>query len=79
VGSYQLDPTFVVEITRNGDALQASANGGAPIPLQVEIKDVLFTPGAPNVRRLFQRDAAGHIVGYINRRDGSDLVLKKVG
>jgi len=28
-------------------------------------------------RRLFQRDAAGHVVGYINRRDGVDFVLKK--
>lgn len=79
VGVYQLDPTFVVKITRRGDGLEASANGGAAIPLQVEIKDVLFTPSAPNVRRLFQRDATGRIVGYINRRDGSDLVFKRVG
>ena len=79
VGVYQLDPTFVVKITRRGDGLEASANGGAAVPLQVEIKDVLFTPSAPNVRRLFQRDAAGRIIGYINRRDGSDLVFKRVG
>jgi ketosteroid isomerase-like protein len=78
VGVYQADPTLVVRITRSGDALGASANGGAAFPLEVEIKDVLFTPGAPNVRKIFQRDAAGHVVGYINRRDGVDLVFRRV-
>lgn len=78
VGVYQVDPTYVVTITRSGDGLEASANGGAAVPLKVEIRDVLFTPGAPNVRKIFQRDAAGHVVGYINRRDGGDLIFKKV-
>jgi hypothetical protein len=78
VGTYQLDPTYVVKIARAGDTLSASANGATPIPLKVEVKDVLFTPGYPNVRRIFQRDPSGMIVGYITRRDGADLVLRKV-
>ena len=78
VGTYQLDPTYVVKIARAGDTLSASANGSPAIPLKVEVKDVLFTPGYPNVRRIFQRDPSGTIVGYITRRDGADLVLKKV-
>jgi len=79
VGVYQVDPTYVVRIARDGDGLTASANGGAPSPLEVELRDVLFTPGAPSVRKIFQRDAAGRVVGYINRRDGADLVFSKVG
>jgi ketosteroid isomerase-like protein len=77
VGSYELDSTYVVKISRAGDGLVTSTNGSPPAPLMVEIKDVLFLPGAPNLRRLIQRDAAGHVTGYISRRDGADLVLKK--
>jgi ketosteroid isomerase-like protein len=79
VGVYQVDPTLVVKISRDAQGLVASANGGEPVELKVEIKDVLFAPGAPNVRKLFQRDAAGQVQSYINRRDGSDLIFKKVG
>jgi ketosteroid isomerase-like protein len=78
VGSYQLDSTYVVKISRAGEGLVTSTNGGTPAPLEVELKDVLFIPGAPNLRRLFQRDPTGHVVGYISRRDGADLVFKKV-
>jgi ketosteroid isomerase-like protein len=78
VGTYQVDPSYVVQISRSAEGLLASANGGAAVPLNVEIKDVLFTPAAPNVRKIFQRDGAGRIVGYINRRDGTDLIFRKV-
>ena len=78
VGVYQVDPTYVVTISRDAAGLTASANGGPSTPLKVEIKDVLFTDASPNVRKLFQRDTAGHVVGYINRRDGVDLVFRKV-
>jgi ketosteroid isomerase-like protein len=78
VGIYEVDSTYVVKISRDVDGLTASANGGSPVPLKVEIKDVLFTQASPNVRKIFQRDAAGHVIGYINRRDGADLIFKKV-
>jgi hypothetical protein len=78
VGTYQVDPSYVVQISRSAEGLVASANGGAAVPLNVEIKDVLFTPAAPNVRKIFQRDGAGRVVGYINRRDGTDLIFRKV-
>ncbi len=78
VGVYQVDPSYVVTIVRGTSGLMASANGGAQVPLKAEIKDVLFTDVSPNVRKLIQRDAAGHVTGYINRRDGVDLVFRKV-
>jgi len=79
VGVYQIDPTYVVRISRQADGLFASANNGAAVPLKAELKDVFFTPGAPNVRKLFQRDAAGRVTGYTSRRDGSDLVFTRIG
>lgn len=78
VGVYQVGPAFQVRISREGEGLVSAAGGGAAAPLKVEVKDVLFTPGAPNVRKIFQRDAVGHITGYVSRRDGVDVVLKKV-
>lgn len=79
VGTYEVDPSYKVVIRRDGEALTASANGGQPVALKVEARDVLFTPGAANVRRIFQRDASGRVTGYISRRDGTDLVVRKVG
>jgi ketosteroid isomerase-like protein len=78
VGTYQLDSTYSVKIARDGEGLTASANAAPGVAMKVEVKDVLFIPGAFNVRRIFQRDQAGHVIGYISRRDGSDLILKKV-
>jgi uncharacterized protein DUF4440 len=78
VGTYQLDPSIVVKIARDGANLTMTVNAATPVVVKVEVKDVLFTPGLPNVRRIFQRDSAGHVVRYISRRDGADLIFKKV-
>ena len=39
---------------------------------------MLFTPGQPRVRKIFMRDAQGHITGYLNRREGRDVVVTRV-
>ena len=71
------DITFV--IARDGEGLTGAVNGGKPYAIKVELKDVLFTPGQPRLRRLVQRDADGKVIGIITRRDGRDaLVLKRV-
>jgi ketosteroid isomerase-like protein len=77
-GTYEVDPSYKVVIKREGDGLTASSNGGAPVALKAEARDVLFVAGAPTNRRIFQRDAAGHVTGYLSRRDGTDIVLTKV-
>jgi hypothetical protein len=78
VGTYQINPAMVVKIARDNSNLTTSINGGTPMALKVELKDVLFMPGVPDVRRIIQRDSAGHVTGYISRRDGADLVFKKI-
>jgi len=78
VGVYQLDAGYSVTIARRGDGLVSSSAGGTPTPLAAEARDVLFTPGVPTQRRLFLRDASGKVVGYVSRRYGNDLTLKKV-
>jgi hypothetical protein len=79
VGVYRLGSKFTVTITRNEHGLATSTNGAPAMALEAEIKDVLFAPVVTNVRRIFQRDPAGRVRGYVNRRDGADLVFLKVG
>jgi ketosteroid isomerase-like protein len=78
VGTYQAGPDFRFVIARQGDELTAAANGQKPFVIKAELADVLFTPGQPRTRRIFQRDAAGKITGFVSRREGHDLVLKRV-
>lgn len=77
VGDYKMSDTLTYHIARDGDHLTGSMNGGAPVVLAAEIQDVLFTPGQPRVRRLFQRDAGGTITGFLSRREGRDMLLTK--
>jgi hypothetical protein len=78
VGTYAVAPDFTVTISRRGDTLVSSTNGGKAVPLAAEVRDVLFTPGVPRSRKIFRRDANGDVTGYVSRREGRDLVLTKV-
>jgi hypothetical protein len=78
VGTYALARGFTVTISRSGNALASSTNGAKAVPLQAEVRDVFFTPGLPRTRKIFRRDASGHVTGYLGRREGRDLVLTKV-
>jgi ketosteroid isomerase-like protein len=79
VGVYEADANFSAKITRDGDHLVLSSTGNPPITLMPEVRDVLYTPGDPYVRRIFERDGSGAIAGYVSRRAGTDLKFRKVG
>ena len=76
-GTYAAGPGYTVRIARAGSALTASMNGEKFVPLNATVRDVFFTPGAPRVRLIFQRDAKGRITGYLRRRDERDLLFHK--
>lgn len=78
-GTYQASSDFVYKIVRNGDELSGTINDGKPFVIQAELRDVFFTPGQPRTRRIFQRDANGKLTGFVSRREGHDIVLKRVG
>jgi ketosteroid isomerase-like protein len=78
VGTYQVGSDFNYRIERSGDGLVGTAQGGQPVVLKAELRDVLFTPGQPRIRRIFQRDDHGKIAGFISRREGHDIVFKRV-
>ena len=79
VGTYEAAPGFTVSITRDGDQLLSSTNGAKPTPLLAEIQDVLFTPGQPRSRRVFERDGHGKISGFSTRREGHGVEFRRVG
>ena len=77
VGEYRSGPDLSVAITREGNDLVTSSNGTPPEPLRAEAKDLFFVPGHLGTRRIFRRDAGGHVTGYVSRNAGGDLTLTK--
>ena len=61
----------------DGKQLLGGRVGRSLTPLQVEVRDVLFVAGQPRTRKIFQRDAKGAVAGFVDRREGEDLVFKR--
>jgi len=70
-------PDLVYIIRFDGQRLVGGHPGSTMKPLDVEVRDVLFVPGQPRIRKIFQRDAKGNITGFVDRRESWDLVWKK--
>jgi uncharacterized protein DUF4440 len=76
-GRYSGGPDLVYSIQWDGKQLVGNRPGRAASPLLVEVRDVLFVPGQPRTRKIFQRDANGKITGFIDRREGEDLIWRR--
>jgi ketosteroid isomerase-like protein len=76
-GRYSAAPDLVYVIRWDGKQLTAGREGGSMKPLEVEVRDVLFVPGQPRIRKIFQRDANGKITGFVDRRESWDLVWRR--
>jgi hypothetical protein len=72
-GRYQAGPGVIATVSMNGDRLVFQDRKQPAKPFLVEAQDVLFVPGQPRFKDLFQRDGAGHISGFIQRREGEDV------
>ena len=77
-GTYQATPTLKAVFTHDGADLMLSTNGGTPVLQRAELRDVVFTPGLPRIRRIFQRDARGAVTGFVSRREGHDVVFRRL-
>jgi hypothetical protein len=73
VGRYALTPTVIYTISRDGASLHGQRTGRTQETLKVEVADVLFVPGQPRLRKIFKRDAAGRITGFVERRESWDI------
>jgi len=77
-GVYSLSEHTRQVVRVAGDHLLAERAGRAPQPLLRESGDVFFTPGRPRTRRIFRRGGDGAVLGFADRREGSDLSWEKV-
>jgi hypothetical protein len=78
VGRYALTPAVVYTITRDGSTLRGQRTGRDEEALKVEVPDVLFVPGQPRLRKIFKRDAAGRITGFVERRESWDISWRRI-
>ena len=76
VGRYRLTGDVTYDIRREGDHLVGGPEGAAGKPLLAETADVFFIAGQPRSRKLFQR-AGDRVTGFIDRREGEDLVYTR--
>lgn len=78
VGTYALTATVHFVVKRVGDHLEAQRDDRKPVVLTPEVADCFFVPGDPRIRKVFQRDVAGHITGFVERRESWDIAWKKI-
>ncbi len=78
IGDYAIGAGAKVRISRDGDALLSSVNGGKPTRYAAEWRDVFYatgmSPGSARAHLYFQRDATGHVTGYLS---SSGLTLRR--
>lgn len=77
-GRYSAASDLVYTIKREGDHLVGQRDGRGATPLHAEVRDVFFVSRQLRVRKIFERDAQGKVLGFVDRREGQDLTWKKV-
>jgi ketosteroid isomerase-like protein len=80
VGTYRLkdsEPSFTLE-PANGQLI-GTRSGHKPAQWNAEAPDLFFVAGDPRIRKIFQRDAAGKVTGFVERRESWDIVWVRVG
>jgi ketosteroid isomerase-like protein len=77
-GTYRLknsDPTYMLTVTDG--KLMGRRKGRKPAEWKAETPDVFFIPGDLRIRKIFQRDASGRVIGFVERRESWDIVWVK--
>jgi hypothetical protein len=77
VGTYEASPGTDMTFTRQGDRLLASLNGGSAVAQQAQARDILFSPGRSATPKVFQRDDAGRITGFVYLSGNHSLTFKR--
>jgi hypothetical protein len=72
-GTYSLTDTIAATIRCADDGLISERADRPPAKYTAELRDVFFVSGQPRTRRIFTRDTAGRIDGFVDRREGEDV------
>jgi hypothetical protein len=78
VGHYSAAADLNYDIRREGGHLVGAVEGRPTVPLKAEVRDVLFVGTQLRTRKIFERDSTGKVSGFVDRREGQDLVWTKV-
>jgi len=78
VGHYTASSSLSFTIKREGDHLVGERESGPAVTLNTELRDVFFVSGKLRTRKIFSRDDSGKVTGFVDRREGNDLVWKRV-
>jgi hypothetical protein len=73
-GIYKLkgsDATYTLSVSDG--ALDARRSGHMPTVWNAEACDVFFMKGDPRIRKIFQRDSMGKVIGFVERREMWDI------
>jgi ketosteroid isomerase-like protein len=77
-GRYELTPAIHYTIRIDGTRLLGMRDGRPEAELKAEAADLFFVPGSPRSRKVFFRDAGGHVTGFADRREGNDIVWRHI-
>lgn len=77
VGTYEASPGTDMTFTHQGGRLLASLNGSSAVAQQAQARDILFSPGRGATPKVFQRDDAGRITGFVYLSGNHSLTFKR--
>jgi Domain of unknown function (DUF4440) len=80
VGTYKLkDSEDIYSLQLSQGQLLGTRGKRKPAAWSAEARDVFFIAGDPRIRKIFQRDASGRVVGFVERRESWDIIWNKIG
>lgn len=77
-GMFALTADITATVACRDGELVAERQGRPAAIYRPETTDVFFSPGQPRTRRIFQRDSLGVVIGFVDRREGHDIVWRKI-
>lgn len=77
VGTYR-SRTMTYVVRRQAGKILGSTDGDHFVVLKAETRDVLFEPGNVWMRKIFQRDAKGHVTGFVDRNENTERAWMRV-
>jgi hypothetical protein len=77
-GVFALTPDVTATVRCRHGELTVERTGRPLTIYRPETADVFFSPGQPRTRRIFQRDSTGAVTRFVDRREGHDIVWRKV-
>jgi len=77
-GVYALTTDVTATVRCGKGELSVERTGRPTAVYRPETADVFFSPGQPRTRRIFQRDSSGAVIGFVDRREGHDIVWRKI-